>query len=118
MAPTWPANLPQYPLSDGFQETMPQLSLRTPMDAGPAKVRRRFSEGVTRWSVSYPFTEAQRLAFWVFWKDEIEGGSAPYNYPDPRTGDVLLVRIVGEPTFSPNARGTRWTGAMQIEILP
>jgi len=43
---TWPASLPQTVKATSFQETAPKEVIRTQMDAGPAKVRRRFTAGV------------------------------------------------------------------------
>ncbi|QLH37711.1 MAG: hypothetical protein HWD60_00095 [Defluviicoccus sp.] len=45
MSAVWPSSLPQKPLVDGFSETAPNLVVRSPMDVGPAKVRRRATAG-------------------------------------------------------------------------
>jgi hypothetical protein len=44
--PSWPTVLPQAVLVAGYGETSPNLMLRTQMDAGPPKMRRRFTAGV------------------------------------------------------------------------
>lgn len=36
--PVWPVTLPQDVLIDGYDEKVPEMTLRTQMDAGPAKV--------------------------------------------------------------------------------
>jgi len=48
MTPLWPPSLPQSPLGDSFAEQPPNLIVRSPMDVGPAKVRRRSTAGVSR----------------------------------------------------------------------
>ena len=43
----WPPSLPQGPRLEDLEETPPTLAIRTGMDVGPAKVRRRAVAGVT-----------------------------------------------------------------------
>ena len=44
--PVYPAGLPTNVLLAGYMEVGPTLTLRTTMDAGPPKMRRRFTAGV------------------------------------------------------------------------
>ncbi len=44
--PVWPPSLPQRPLAQGFSEQAPDTLIRTQMEAGPPKVRRRFTAGI------------------------------------------------------------------------
>ncbi len=118
MVAVWPADLPQSPLVGGFQETLPQLGIRTTMDLGPAKTRRRYTAGVTRWAIAFRFSETNRRSFLVFWKDTLEGGTQPFILPHPLTAEQLTCRIIGEPTFTPLSRGMFWNADMNIEILP
>jgi hypothetical protein len=43
----WPAGLPQCPSVGGYQERFTETALRTPMEAGVAKLRRRFTRSRT-----------------------------------------------------------------------
>ena len=44
----WPATLPQEILAEGYEEGLPDVLVRTKMDAGPDKVRRRATAGEDR----------------------------------------------------------------------
>ena len=56
----WPLDLPQKPLLQGFSETLPNLVTRSPMDIGPAKVRRRSTAGVTQLQCVFRLSTAHR----------------------------------------------------------
>jgi hypothetical protein len=118
MVAAWPPDLPAAPLASGFQETAPVLAARTQMDIGPAKTRRRYTVGVTRWNASFRFTNAQMISFQAFWTDTLDGGIQPFTFSHPRTGNVMTCRIVGEPTYTPLSRGINWQAAMNMELLP
>lgn len=95
----WPGTLPQIALFDGAVKTLANVVVRTKMDQGPAKVRRRFQDGVTNWPQRMPLTDAQRVTFEAFFKATSEGGALPFDYPDPFDGSILDFRFVGQPTI-------------------
>ena len=49
----WPAGLPQRPSVGGYQERFTETALRTPMEAGAAKLRRRFTRSRTITAVPF-----------------------------------------------------------------
>lgn len=51
--PNWPETLPQSPLLDGWRETPADNTVRTAMEAGPAKVRARGTAGAGKMSLTY-----------------------------------------------------------------
>jgi len=115
----WPTTLPQSP-QKGFTETGGVLVTRTPMDSGPAKMRKRGNKPKTL-SVSYLMTDAQVSALETFVKTTTQG-TLRFQYPHPRLGTVSDVRIVpqGEGdyyTLSYAAPGY-YTVQLQLEILP
>jgi len=89
----WPASLPQNPLQQGFSEEMPKLSITTQMDAGPDKVRRRFTAGVTKYNLQFDLTTAQRATFITFYETTTLGGSVRFDFPDPVTGVTAEFRF-------------------------
>lgn len=91
--PVWPTNLPQCPLMDGFTQELPRLSITTEMDAGPAKVRRRFTAGVTKYTLSFILTSTQLSDFQNFFLNETFGGSVPFDMPDPIGGATVQMRF-------------------------
>ena len=70
----WPSDLPQKPLVQGFSETPPNLLTRSPMDIGPAKVRRRSTAGVTVLQCVFRLTTTQRASLLTFWQTTLAGG--------------------------------------------
>jgi hypothetical protein len=88
---TWPGGLPASPLTDYTEEKNLNV-LITPMDAGPAKMRRRSLMPDTL-RVSYVLTAAQVSTLETFVFTTLSG-IARFNYTHPRTGVSEEVRIV------------------------
>lgn len=117
--PTWPGTLPQL-VERGFTENVGMNILRTPMDAGPAKQRRR-SVRPTTLAVSFMMTTAEVTIFNTFVNTTLAGTSR-FTFTHPRTTTAVEVRIVptqdgGLFTCTYRAPGY-WGIAMQWEILP
>lgn len=115
----WPVGLPQKPNTD-YSETGGALILRTSMDAGPAKMRRRGTRTNTM-QVSFELSTAQVAILQDFAENDLNG-TARFGFPHPRTNEIVEVRIVPQqdgalysvsyilPEF--------WKVSMQLEILP
>lgn len=116
--PTWPATLPQGFLVDGYREVMPKTTIRTPMDAGPAKVRRRFTAGVRMLSGRTAMTREQTETLDTFFNTTLAGGALSFDWTHPRTQAPMTCRFASEPEFSPQSGGMRWIVTLNLEILP
>ena len=103
--PAWPSDLPQKPLVQGFSETAPQLAVRSPMDVGPAKVRRRATAGVTQLKCAFRLSAAQRASLLTFWQTTLQGGALAFAWTHPISGAAISCRIVEPPAFEPVAGG-------------
>lgn len=114
---TWPANLPQSPLVDGFEETPPYEIVRTSMDAGPAKVRRRATSGVRRFQVQFIMTTTQMTIFDDFYVSTLSHGASRYDWDDPRTEVSKEWRIVDRPRYSP-VGSEYWRVSFSLEQMP
>jgi hypothetical protein len=116
---TWPATLPQAPGLD-FRESVGTLILRTEMDAGPAKQRRRGQRPDTL-SMSFVMTTAQVATLRTFVDDTIKG-VARFYFPHPRTAATIEARIVptqeGELFVSAYLAPGYWQISMTVEALP
>lgn len=88
----WPPALPQSPQMDSFSETKGVLIIRSPMDAGPAKQRRRGRRPDTM-QVSFFMDASQKLVLDNFIENTIMG-TARFAYKHPLTFQNLEVRIV------------------------
>lgn len=115
----WPPGLPQTP-QKGYTEDSGVLILKTAMDAGPAKMRRRGKKPTTL-SMSFLMTTAQVATLETFTKDTIRGTSR-FGFTHPRTNTIVEARMV------PQDSGTLYniayvapgyyTISLQLEILP
>ncbi len=78
MTITWPITLPAYPLLEKYAEAMPNTTIRTDMETGPAKVRQRTTAGVRRLSVGYLLSKAQVSTLEEFYLTILKGGSLSF----------------------------------------
>lgn len=94
---TWPANLPA-PLRRGYEINPDDPILRTQMDAGPDRVRRRFTAIPSRIPVRWSFTRAQFALFEAWHKHEALDGAAWFT--------VSLVNGLGSNTVEAQFAGS------------
>jgi hypothetical protein len=117
MAATWPASLPQALLYEGAQEKAPNEVVRTQMDAGPPKVRRRFTAGVRGFPGQLSLTKAQVQTLDDFYLVTLQGGALKFSWRHPRTGAAVDLRFVEPPSYSAAADDV-WKAALSLELLP
>lgn len=72
---TWPNTLPQ-PLASGYSIQPQQAFIRTDMDQGPARQRRRFTTTPSSYDVQWLMTEAEFAIFESWYRDEADDGAA------------------------------------------
>lgn len=89
---SWPGTLPTEVDSSGFSETVGVLVLVSPMDAGPAKMRRR-GQKPRKMNVSFVMDDTQISTLETFIQSTLRG-TARFDFPHPRTGVTMEVRIV------------------------
>jgi len=113
---SWPGTLPQTPTTGGYEEAPPDLTIRTEMDAGQAKRRRRFTAGPREFSVSFVLTKAQVATLDTFYVTTLKGGSLSFDWFHPRTGAAGEFAFVGRPNYRESDGG--WEAGMKLEQLP
>lgn len=117
--PIWPLSLPQSP-QKGFTETGGLLILRSPMDAGPAKQRKR-GQRPQGLQVSFVMTTAQTQTFENFVKNTLQGTSR-FEFTHPRLNTTVETRIVpqgeGQLYSMSYLAPEYWNVSLQLEILP
>lgn len=113
--PSWPVSLPSLEL-DGYAETAPDVVLRSQMDAGPAKVRRRFTAGVRPIAGQVTLTAAQTATLDAFYVTDLAGGATPFDWTHPRTGAACVMRFTEPPGYTPVEQFYRAT--LRLEIMP
>jgi len=119
--PNWPTanNFPQSP-QKGFKESIGQNIIRSPMDAGPAKMRNRGKRPNTM-DLSFILTTAQTTTLENFIKNDLAGVKR-FSFPHPRTATTVEARIVpqseGEFYGLEYLAPGYWKTSLKFEILP
>lgn len=118
--PAWPCALPQYVFVPGYEERFRDTVLRSPMDAGPAKTRRRQTAAPKTFKGTVPMTASQVAIFETFFETEIGDGALSFDWVHPRTQAAATLRLVTPPPprVVPEAGGGTWTVSFDFEILP
>lgn len=121
MAVYWPGTLPDKWLLGVTYAPQSQV-IRTQMDAGPGKVRRRTSASVTHVDVPVRFTGAEVATFQSWFADELGGGALSFTWKHPLTGVAATYRFRDAPPQwaleIPGDRfSSRWTATLALELL-
>ena len=118
----WPTSLPQKPLIDGYKRVVPNTLIRSSMDTGSDKVRKRGRFKPQEISATYVLTAAQRNALEAFVHDKIAEGAICFNWPHPELNKLVRARIKasqdGILEFSPYGTTNRWQVTLKLEIWP
>lgn len=118
MVDVWPATLPQYLLAEGFAQAFGDGRLRTRTDTGPAKARGRSSAMPAPLQGQMIMDGDQFATFCTFVTTTLGKGVLPFMFPDPVTGDPILIRI-GENMPRWTSKGAdNWLVSLDLEVLP
>lgn len=88
----WPASLPAPRI--GWSERKLSNTVRTETDAGPAKVRRRYTKAVRQLELEYAMTAAQVVTLDAFHTSTLADGVERFEMAHPRTGVTHEFRFV------------------------
>lgn len=116
MAATWPTFA--LILQDGYQESADYGVLRSDMDSGISKQRRRYSRPIVTRGLTFSMNGLDMKALFDKWVDQdLQGGVLWFDYLDPTTSIVKQGRMVGGKYQWDAPRGLEWTGSCQIETV-
>lgn len=79
---TWPEGIPFFNLRSGYGAQPGENTLRTPMEFGPAKVRRRTTAAPSVITGSAYMTREQAQRFEQFWRDTLKDGAISFTESD------------------------------------
>lgn len=113
----WPASLPPNFLQTDYRERFADVLLRTKMDTGPDKVRRRFTAGVQSLSGSMLMTGAQLATLESFFATTLQGGALPFDWVHPRSQSAITCRFVEPPQITGHSVD-RYRVGLKLEVLP
>jgi hypothetical protein len=122
--PTWPTTLPAVPQVRGYEEQTPVNVIRTEMEVGPAKVRRRMTAAVRKHKMVFHMTQDQVEIFDQFLAVVLADGALAFDYTQPRTGDTVRFRIIPPATYTTEKVKTGaegegvWWVTLDLEQLP
>lgn len=114
--PAWTTSIPQKFLLEGYAEKARDTMLRTEMELGPAKVRRRTTAGVREINGSMIMTPTELASFITFYQTTLKDGSLRFSMNEPVSGASCEMRFTASPAW--DRRGLNYYVQMQLEILP
>jgi len=95
----WPELLPSGLLENGFSQQPQNNVIRTAMDAGPKKARRRYTARTVKYSGKQVFDAAELAVFEQFYHNVIADGVLRFNFTDPVTGETAEFRFTEDYTL-------------------
>ncbi len=113
----WPLTLPQYVSSEGLSEKPPELTLKTDMDAGGPKRRRRYTAGEREINCHIQLTNDETAILDDFYTNTLASGSLPFDWIHPRTHSPATFFIDEEPDIS-LVRGNIWRANLKLKMTP
>lgn len=119
---TWPASLPQA-LHIGATEQRQKAFIRSEMETGPHKQRRRFTAASRFIRGSLLLTKAQRATFDTFYETTLGEGADEFDWVDPNDNSTTVsMRFTAVPqkqAVNGGATGVSlWRLGLELEILP
>lgn len=116
---TYPATLPQDALAAGYRRAMADNVLRSPMEGGPAKTRRRFTSVPKTFACQVIMTAAQLAIFKTWHEEDILDGALRFNWTDQDDGTTAVeMRFLSAPEWSSIKGRDEWVVNMALEIMP
>ncbi len=114
----WPGSLPTVPLYGGSETGQSRL-LHHESDAGPGKLRSRYSEGLSMIQFPMILTDSQADDLMTFYNVTTGGGAMTFDFIHPRTLASIVVRFrPGAPPLLSNFTFEKQRVTLQLEIVP
>ena len=115
--PAWSATLPQELFVAGYGQSAPAVTIKSSMDAGPAKVRRRFTAGISPVSGTMIMTAAQLATFQTFYNTTLLGGALRFSWTTPPAHTVACeMRFTEAPSWTKVE--AEYEVSLSLEVLP
>jgi hypothetical protein len=111
----WPELLPPTLLLAGLSMQPQNNVIRTSMDAGPKKARRRYTASTKSFSGKQVFSAAELAVFEQFYHTVLAAGVLRFNFTDPITLETSEFRFSGP--YSTAAVEGLWQVSMSLERM-
>lgn len=113
---TFPASLPA-PALNTLRESPPNNTIRTEMDKGPKKSRRRTTANIRPISFMLKLSPAEVDTLDTFYDTTTFSGADSFTYTHPRTAATVTARFTQPPEYS-EVEGVIYNCSLSLEILP
>lgn len=111
----WPDSLPQVLILDGLNAKKRSSVVRTEMDAGPAKQRRRYTVSTKEFKGSIVVTESQRQILENFYRVVLSDGVLRFQMKDPQTLEYAEFRFKDD--YDEDSLDGNWKITMILEKI-
>lgn len=111
----WPSQF--CPLLNSLQEAPPNNTIRSSMDVGPQKVRRRTTANIRPISFRMFLKKADLQTLDDFYTTDTYSGSEEFDFIHPRTLQPVKARFVEPPTYTERS-GVGYEATVSLEIMP
>ena len=95
---TWPETLPNTLLMEGLEAKRSSNVVRTKMDAGPNKTRRRYTATTKNFTGKILLNKGQREELEQFYRIALADGVHRFNFTDPQTLESAEFRFTDDYT--------------------
>jgi hypothetical protein len=92
----WPQSLPSGLLAEGFTKKPQSNVIRTRMDAGPQKSRRRYTARAVKYTGKQIFDAKELIIFERFYHNELADGALRFNFEDSVTMETAEFRFTDD----------------------
>jgi hypothetical protein len=117
MAEQWPPQLQQYLQRGEFNQTQQDTNIRTNVETGPVKQRRRFTQPMTDMGCMIWVPHVDYLIFLQFYNQTLLNGTLGFDFDDPITAQPTVWRFAAPFTTS-LVGGLTYKISMKWESLP
>ena len=117
MTIAWPASLPA-PSLGGYQFSPDATTIRTDMDSGPPRVRRRYASANTSVQANWTFDELQMAIFEAWFVQQAQSGAAWFSVSIRNgMGRQTMTARIPSGTYSAEFSGRGiWRVSAQLEV--
>jgi hypothetical protein len=118
---SWPSSLPaQFEVGATLEQQSPFV--RSPMDTGPTKQRRRFTATSRFYNGTMLLTKDQRDDLVEFFDTTTNGGADAFDFEDPEDFGTVSARFLAPPSYTGLVGGSGgvalWRASLSVELLP
>jgi len=111
----WPDLLPSDFLAEGLTIQPQSNVIRTKMEAGPQKARRRYTSRTVKFTGRQRFDTAEFTVFEQFYHNVLADGVLRFNYKDPLTNQYAEFRFAED--YTSTEIGGVWEVTLPLERL-